>query len=110
MGNTLSTELADMDISLRRAISIQLQTNHYPAVPLSMVDPCIEAIEACNEEDYNRLIKLPEGVKWRGETSAPAWAIIEAHQGWILVRNRAQGGAEFTFSIPMRAYVQDVRF
>ena len=79
MGNTLSTELADMDISLRRAISIQLQTNHYPAVPLSMVDPCIEAIEACNEEDYNRLIKLPEGVKWRGETSAPAWAIIEAH-------------------------------
>ena len=79
MGNNLSTELAEMDISLRRAISIQLQTNHYPAVPLSMVDPCIEAIEACNEEDYNRLIKLPEGVKWRGETSAPAWAIIEAH-------------------------------
>ena len=85
MGNNLSTELADMDISLRRAISIQLQTNHYPAVPLSMVDPCIEAIEACNEEDYNRLIKLPEGVKWRGEDSAPAYAIAEGHHldAWI---------------------------
>lgn len=85
MGNMLSTELADMDISLRRAISIQLQTNHYPAVPLSMVDPCIEAIEACNEDDYNRLIKLPEGVKWRGEEYAPANAIVEGHHldAWL---------------------------
>ena len=79
MGNTLSTELADMDISMRRAISIQLQTNHYPAVPLTMVQPCIDAINAYNEDESDKLIKLPEGIKWRGQEDAPAWAIIEAH-------------------------------
>ena len=80
MGNMLSTELADMDMDLSRSIAIQLQTNHYPPVPLTMVQPCIDAITAWNEDnDSNRLIELPEGVKWRGETSAPVWAIIEAH-------------------------------
>ena len=24
-------------------------------------------------------IELPDGVTWRGETSAPAWSVIEAH-------------------------------
>ena len=45
-----------------------------------MVQPCIDAINAYND-GYNtdELIELPEGVKWRGQTHAPAWAIIEAH-------------------------------
>jgi len=44
-----------------------------------MVIPCIEAIYACADGDYERLIELPEGVTWRGNTSAPANAIAEAH-------------------------------
>ena len=87
MGNNLATELADNDLglSLRDSIAIQLRSNHYPPVPLSMVDPCIEAIEACNEDEFNKLIKLPEGVSWRGEDSAPASAIVEAHHldAWL---------------------------
>lgn len=81
----MSQDLADMDISLRKSISIQLQGNHYPPVPLSMVDPCIEAIEACNAQDYNRLIKLPEGITWRDKDSAPANTIVEAHhlEAWL---------------------------
>mgnify|MGYP006271589193 FL=1 len=87
MGNNLSTELAEMDLglSLRDSIRIQLTANHYPPVPVSMIDPCIEAIDAVNAEDYNRLIKLPEGVSYRGEDSAPASAIVEAHhlEAWL---------------------------
>lgn len=97
MGNNLSTELAEMDLglSLENSIAIQLQSNHYPPVPLSMVEPCIEAIEACNEDDHARLIKLPiDGtdrngepfqITWRGNDHAPAWAIVEGHhlESWV---------------------------
>jgi len=80
MGNNFATDLADMkDLSLENAIAIQLQSNHYPPVPLSMVQPCIEAIEAYWEDDSDRLIELPEPVTWRGQTTAPAHAIIVGH-------------------------------
>ena len=80
MGSNFANELSTMsDISLENAIAIHLQSNHYPPVPLSMVQPCIEAIEAYWEDDSDRLIKLPEATSWRGKDSAPAWAIIEGH-------------------------------
>ena len=87
MGSNLSTELAsgELDLSLRDSIAIQLRSNHYPPVPLSMIDPCIEAIDACNDEAQDKLIKLPDGITWRGEDSAPAYAIVEGHHldAWI---------------------------
>ena len=80
MGYTTALELSDSGLDLESAIGMHLRVNHYPPVPLAMVQPCIDAITAWNEDnDSNRLIELPEGMKWRGETSAPAWAIIEAH-------------------------------
>lgn len=81
MGNNLSTELAEglFDISMEQQIAIQLRSNHYPPVPLSMVKPCIEAINACNEGEHWREIDLPEGVTWRGQLTAPANAIVEGH-------------------------------
>jgi hypothetical protein len=76
----LSTEL-DLEI----ALGYHLQGNHYPPVPLSMVQPCIEAIDAYYEDDYNKLIEMPEGVSYKGDTHAPAWAIIEQHHlnAWL---------------------------
>jgi hypothetical protein len=90
MGSNLATELADSDLfpdlSLEDSIAIQLRSNHYPPVPLSMVQPCIEAIQACNDEMSNKLITLPEGITWRNEPTAPAWAIVEGHHldAWIV--------------------------
>lgn len=87
MGSNLTNELAGGELvsGLRQAIAIQLQHNHYPPVPLSMVNPCIEALNACDELDNARLIELPKGVLWRGNSSAPAYAIIEAHhlESWL---------------------------
>jgi len=78
MGYTTALDLAEgLDIEV--AISMHLQSNHYPPVPLSMVEPCIEAIDAYNEGEANKSIELPEGVYWRNNTHAPAYAIIESH-------------------------------
>jgi len=81
MGRNLSMELAGgtHDLSLQHQIKIQLQNNHYPPVPTSMVFPCIDAITAVNDGDRERLIELPDGVLWKNQTSAPAYAIVDAH-------------------------------
>jgi hypothetical protein len=89
MGSNFATELADNDLfpelDLEMAISIHLQSNHYPPVPLSMVEPCIEAIDAYYDEDYDKLIEMPEGVSYRGSAHAPAHAIIDQHHlhAWL---------------------------
>ena len=88
MGSNFATELADGTlgtITLENQLAIHLRSNHYPPVPLSMVQPCIEAIDAYWEGEHLQHIDLPEGISWRGETYAPAWALIEAHhlETWI---------------------------
>lgn len=94
MGALQAQEMAEM-LDTRSAMAWHLQGNHYPPVPQSMIDPCLDAIYACNNGDYDTLIKLPfDGVDrngepfqitWRGQDSAPAWAIVEGHhlQAWI---------------------------
>lgn len=81
MGSNFATELADGTLgqmSLERQIGIHLSANHYPPVPSSMIKPCIEAIDAYWEDDVDREIDL-NGASWRGNDTAPAWAIIEGH-------------------------------
>jgi hypothetical protein len=80
MGSNFANDLATMpELDLETSIGYHLQGNHYPPVPLSMVQPCIDAIDAYWEEDYNREIKLPDSIMWRDKNYAPAYAIIESH-------------------------------
>ena len=86
MGNNFAQDLAEnIDISLEQAIGYHLQGNHYPPVPLSMVAPCIEALDAAREMDAMRQIEMPEGVFYKGMSHAPAWAIFEQHHldAWL---------------------------
>ena len=84
MGLQTAQELATI-LDLNSAIAMHLTANHYPPVPTSMVQPCIDAIDAYHDEDYQREIELPEGVSWRGYTYAPASALVEAHHldAWL---------------------------
>jgi len=86
MGSNMAYDLAESDlIDLDTQIRIHLTSNHYPPVPASMTQTCIDAIDAWWDEDYNREIPLPEGVSYRGNTTAPASAIVEAHHldAWL---------------------------
>jgi len=87
MGSNFATELASgvvPNLTLEAQIEIHLRSNIYPPVPLDMVQPCIEAIDAFWEDDTNRQISL-NGNQWRGQPTAPAWAIIEGHRldAWV---------------------------
>jgi hypothetical protein len=96
MGRMTAMEIADTDVSLEQQLSWHLQGNHYPPIPQVMIQPCMDAIDACWEEDSNRLIQLPiDGldrngepfqIRWKnGSDKAPAWALVEhAHlESWL---------------------------
>ena len=86
MGYTTAQELSEI-LDLEGGIAMHLQVNHYPPVPKSMVPVCIAAIDAYNDSyDTDSLIELPEGITWRNQTSAPVWALIEAHHldPWLI--------------------------
>jgi hypothetical protein len=79
MGRMSLDGMLEGEVDYEVALQWHLTSNHYPPVPLSMIQACKDAIDACNEEDSSRSIELPGGTSWRGKDSAPAWAIVEGH-------------------------------
>lgn len=83
MGATQAMEFADMveegDVSLEQALAYHLQGNHFPPVSVDFIPACIAAIDAYNEEQYDRTIMLPNG------KYLTAVAIIDGlHLQWFL--------------------------
>lgn len=83
MGNMQAAAYAELAndgvASLTTVLMAHLQSNHYPPVPTSMVPACMQAIDLANEDDYDATVGLPDGITYRDTTSAPVWAIVEAH-------------------------------
>jgi hypothetical protein len=83
MGSVTALGIKDSVLDLETQILYHLKGNHYPPVPAEMVAPCIEAIDAAYDEDYDRMIDMPKvgdfQILYKNSTQAPAWAIIEQH-------------------------------
>jgi hypothetical protein len=95
MGSITAIGLADTTLDLETQLKYHLQGNHYPPIPTIMVQPCIEAIDAAYDEDWDRKINLPcDGVDkdgepfqitWKGNTWTTASMLIEhAHLQWFI--------------------------
>ena len=82
MGNMTAKELAFLGnegLGLETALSWHLTSNHFPPIPTTMVEPCVEAINNANNGEWDKMVRLPDGVGYQGRTSAPTHAIIEQH-------------------------------
>lgn len=89
MGSVTALGIKDEVLDLETQLLYHLKGNHYPPVPAEMVQPCMEAIDAAYDEDYNRMIAMPMvgdfQITYKGSTEAPAWAIIEQHHlSWFI--------------------------
>ena len=89
MGSVTAIGLADSVLDLETQLGYHLQGNHYPPVPLSMVQPCIDAIDAYYDEDFDRMIDMPMvgefQITYKCSKQAPAYAIIEQHHlSWFI--------------------------
>lgn len=85
MGHLQAVEFANSELSLEQQLDWHLRGNHYPPVPSQMIPVCRDVIVHLNEGgDVNQHFALPVGT-WRGEKSAPAWAIAEGHhlEAWL---------------------------
>ena len=78
MGRMQAEEMKELG-SLDQALSWHLTSNHYPPVPLTMLPICKEAIEHANTGDWYTMLKLPKGISYQGNESAPVHAIVKQH-------------------------------
>ena len=82
MGSTFATDLAESavtKIQLENAVMTHLLYNHYPPVPSSMVGPCVRAIKYANKGEWDKKVRMPEGITYKGKKLAPIDAVIESH-------------------------------
>ncbi len=79
MGYATAVGITETSLTIEQQLDWHLRGNHYPPVPSSMIQPCIEAIDAYWEDNLDKEIDLPEGVTYRGMNTAPAREIIINH-------------------------------
>jgi len=83
MGSVTALGIKDTVLDLETQVLYHLKGNHYPPVPAEMVAPCIEAIDAYYDEDWDRMIDMPKvgdfQILYKGSKQAPAWAIVDQH-------------------------------
>ncbi|KKN83814.1 hypothetical protein LCGC14_0294670 [marine sediment metagenome] len=81
MGNTqavgMAEAVADGSVSLDRALSYHLQTNHYPPLPNEVLPIAKHIIETQGEWGWDDAITLPEGMLYKGGSWAPVWACVQ---------------------------------
>lgn len=83
MGANFAYELSEIDnLTIAEQVQMHLTYNFYPPVPASMLQPCLDAIASYWEMDYDREIDLQGAAQWRGNSFAPASAIVEQHRLW----------------------------
>lgn len=102
MGNMIAADAANLvreGLSpLRMAISLNLQSNHYPPLPTAYVEPVINAIEAAQEGEHDKDIDLaavvPTGVLPRqavenedGTVTVSARVLLDITHSWAFVED-----------------------
>ena len=73
-------DLAGSEATIEQQLSIHFSSNCYPPIPQQMIPTAIEAIDAYWEMDYSRMIPLPEGVSFRGQSEVSASNVIESYR------------------------------
>lgn len=79
MGARTAKDLAEQvneGENLEAALTYHFRVNHYPPLPLSIIPVAISIITGAVDVDDEVL--LPEGVTFRGSTSAPVYECIKA--------------------------------
>lgn len=67
--------------SLRQAVGANLRSNHFPPIDIEYVEPVIDAIQAIEEGEPERMIRLPGTIRMVPRTAEPADELLG---GWLI--------------------------
>ena len=86
MGMMTALDLQEQGLTLEQQLSIHFSSNCYPPIPQGMIPTAIAAIDAYWEEDYNKMIPLPEGVSFRGQSEVSARNVVQSYRldAWLM--------------------------
>ena len=70
MGLINAIGITATELTLEDQIGWHFSGNCYPPIPKIMIPVAIEAINACWEEDYSRMITLPDGIQFRDSSKS----------------------------------------
>jgi hypothetical protein len=86
MGMMTALDLQEQGLTLEQQLSIHFSSNCYPPIPQGMIPTAIAAIDAYWEEDYNKMILLPEGVSFRGQSEVSARNVVQSYRldAWLM--------------------------
>lgn len=78
MGSTtardIANEVSEGLTNLEAALIYHFRSNHYPPLPLSLIPVAIQIVKG----EVTDEVELPDGITWRGQTSAPVSECIDA--------------------------------
>ena len=78
--SALALQDEELGMSLEHQISLHFQTNCYPPIPQQMVPTAIEALDNANEGEWNKMVRLPEGVTFRGYDEVSTANVIDSYR------------------------------
>jgi hypothetical protein len=70
----LAQDVNDELSNLEAALIFHFRSNHYPPLPYSLIPIAIKIIKGEAGDE----VELPEGVSWKGQTTAPVSECIKA--------------------------------
>lgn len=85
MGYISALGIAETDTTIEQQVSWHFSSNCYPPVPQQMVPVAVQAIELLIAEEPDVMVKLPEGVSFRGATQVMAVTLVENLHLWAFV-------------------------
>lgn len=62
MGRQWIEGFKEVETDLTTLLTIHLTGNHFPPVSTDFIPSCKEAIDACNIENYDKQITMPNGI------------------------------------------------
>ena len=82
MGSLQAEEFAGMvregSVVLDAALHWHLRSNHFPPLPLALIEVAKAAIQKANNEEYEAEIDMPDGISFRDAGKATVYQLIES--------------------------------
>lgn len=86
MGRMYAEGIRETETTLEQQLSWHFAGNCYPPVPQQMIPVAVAAINAiAGDEDWGKMIELPEGVSFRGMSQVSASDVVDQFRldAWI---------------------------